>query len=116
MGILIKYEPKHILTESNLASIICEIKNKLAKRAKKAFLFGSVPQKKYKPTSDIDILIVVEEAKKPFAQRGQDFLDLYDVYPNIDFLVYTEEELKNKLEDHTPGFWSSVRDSMQQII
>ena len=99
------------LTES-LAKIVLKLKN----RVEAAYTFGSASTGTISPESDIDLILVVNDPKRPFVQRGFDFLDLYEVYPKLDILVYTQSELEAQLGDSLQGFWKSVRLSLRRIL
>ena len=52
----------------------------------------------------------------PFPQRGEDFLDLYDVVPALDLLVYTPQEFALLTENPTLGFWKSVAGTLKRFL
>src|SRR3990172_2069278 len=66
-------------------------RQKLQGRVRQAYFFGGFAAGRLHPRSDVD-LILVQDTDKPFLQRGEDFLDLYDIVPAIDLLIYTPEE------------------------
>lgn len=88
---------------------------KLRGRVRAAYFFGGFAEERLTSRSDID-LILVAEANKPFPERGEDFLDLYDLIPALDLLVYTPGEFANLTQDPTPGFWKSVTASLMRVI
>ena len=51
--------------------------------------------------SDLDLIIVADTAR-PFLERFKDFTGLYDVWPRLDLLVYTPEELAQMIADDNP--------------
>ena len=57
----------------------------------KILLFGSLPQKKVKEWSDID-LIIIKETNKPFLDRIKEVLLLLEPKVGTDLLVYTPAE------------------------
>jgi len=90
-------------------------REKLEGRVQAAYFFGSVADGRLNPHSDID-LILVQETDKPFLQRFEDFPDLYDIVPALDFLVYTPEEFARLTTNPTVGFWRSVTHSLQRFL
>jgi predicted nucleotidyltransferase len=87
----------------------------LSGRVMEAWLFGSYIAGFFGRESDID-LILVAETKAPFQLRAIDFLDLLDLVPRMDILVYTPEEFRSLVSDPSPGFWRSVVASMRRIL
>jgi uncharacterized protein len=61
-------------------------------RARKAIVFGSVARGETDEWSDLDLVIIADTAR-PFLERYRDFESLYDVWPRLDLLIYTPEEL-----------------------
>ncbi len=116
MTSLIKDQSQFQLTPVRLAGAISEITKKLKGRVTSAYIFGSASTGDFSNASDIDLILVVEEPKVPFIERGFEFKDLFEVYPKLDILVYTEAELAKQLADSAIGFWKSVRLSMRQIV
>ena len=64
------------------------------RRAIRAIVFGSVARGEADEWSDLDLLVVADTTR-PFLERWRDFAGLYDVWPRLDLLVYTPEELEN---------------------
>jgi len=91
------------------------LKEKLAGRVTSAWIFGSFAAGRLKPSSDIDLILVVSTTT-PFLERGKEFFDLLDIGPTIDILVYTPEEFQKLTENPTAGFWKSVCREMIQIV
>jgi predicted nucleotidyltransferase len=114
MAQLIPYQGAYLLTEQLLEEKLQEISTLLHGRVKACYLFGSCATKKFRPDSDID-LILVAECQEPFVQRAFKFEDLLDVFPRMDFFVYTEEELSRLMNDSSNGFWLIVKATMRQI-
>ncbi|MBF0365680.1 MAG: nucleotidyltransferase domain-containing protein [Oligoflexia bacterium] len=113
-SILIKDERKPLggMTKEQLKNALIE---NLRGRVVAAYLFGSVATETFDVDSDVDIILVCE-TKTPFVQRAHAFLDLIDIYPAMDILVYTEAEFKKMTEDPTIGFWKSVVASLEKIV
>jgi predicted nucleotidyltransferase len=81
-----------------------ELRRRLAphlRPALRAIAFGSVARGEADDWSDLD-LIVVARTSRPFFERFRDFAGLYDVWPRLDLLVYTPEELDRMLEEGNP--------------
>ena len=70
-------------------------------RARKVIAFGSVARGEADAWSDLDLIIVADTAR-PFLERFKDFTGLYDVWPRLDLLVYTPEELAQMIADDNP--------------
>ena len=81
-----------------------ELRRRIAphvRRAQKVIAFGSVARGEADAWSDLD-LIIVAETGLPFFERFKDFAGLYDVWPRLDLLVYTPEELARMVADDNP--------------
>ena len=91
------------------------LKHTLNGRVEEAYFFGGFATQDLNPHSDIDI-ILVQDTQKNFLERGKDFLDLYDLIPSIDLLVYTPEEFRKLTENPSLGFWESVTCSLKRFI
>jgi predicted nucleotidyltransferase len=115
MSSLIKSQSQFQLTKERFETVISEIKEKLQGRVTTAYIFGSAALGTYTLDSDIDLILVVDQVDKPFVQRGFDYLDLFSIYPCLDILVYTQNELDKQLADSAIGFWKSVRESMRKL-
>lgn len=94
------------LLPQNREKILKQLAARLTGRVEKAWIFGSYARGDYRPDSDID-LILVTETKRPFVDRGQDFRDLFKIFPDLDILVYTPAELE-RLTNSPNGFWKKV--------
>jgi len=51
--------------------------------------------------SDLD-LIIVADTTRPFFERFKDFAGLYDVWPRLELLIYTPEELALMVKEERP--------------
>lgn len=89
------------------------LSNKLFGRVSDAYFFGSYGSADFGPESDVD-LILVAETDLPFVERPRLFRDLYDLFPNMDLLVYRREELEELLRE-TNGFWASVKSTLRKL-
>jgi uncharacterized protein len=65
----------------------------------KIILFGSLATGHVAFASDIDLLVIKETDKNPW-QRTREVNRLFDHSAPIDLLVYTPEEIKNRIEMH----------------
>lgn len=79
------------------------------------FLFGSFSRGDYTPGSDVDILIVVKEAKRPFLQRGEQFSAYFNVPFDVNILVYTPRELE-KMRGEENLFLANILPETQKLI
>lgn len=105
-------DPLYGLTPDELTAAL---RRKLEGRVREAYFFGGFAQGRMSAHSDIDLILVCETST-PFPQRGRDFMDLYDVAPVLDLLVYTPEEFARLTHCPTPGFWRSVTASMKRFV
>jgi len=94
-------------------SFLHDLSARLAGRVQRAYVFGSYATGDFRPGSDID-LILVAETNLPFVERPGLFNDLYELFPQLDILVYRPEEFEAQLEKPA-GFWKSVAGSMREI-
>lgn len=62
-------------------------------RARKAIVFGSVARGEADEWSDLD-LVIVADTPRPFFERYRDFIGIWDVWPQLDLLIYTPEEFE----------------------
>ncbi|MBF0299279.1 MAG: nucleotidyltransferase domain-containing protein [Oligoflexia bacterium] len=113
-GILIKFynEPLNGHTKSELITMLISA---LKERVSEAYIFGSVATNTFTSDSDVDIMLVVE-TKLGFIDRPKEFLDIMDIVPNMDILVYTPLEFNKLTTNPTIGFWESVTKTMEKII
>ncbi len=81
-----------------------------------AYIFGSASTGAYRENSDIDLIFVKDGNLGPFVERALLYDDILDLFPRMDILVYTPQELEQQLADSDVGFWKSVRLSMKRII
>lgn len=117
MSVIVRLPRKYPLTPQTFAKAIEDIKLAVSGRVQAAYVFGSAGTSEMTIDSDIDLLLVTETcASVPFVERGMIFKDLYDIFPSLDLLVYTREEVDAQLADADVGFWKSIRSSMKQII
>lgn len=114
MSCLVKDKTLYDLTRFDRQKLIEKFRETLRGRVEAAYLFGSFAKGTVDSESDID-LILIQETDKPFTQRGMDFGDLFEIYPNLDLLVYTQAEFdRARLEPQ--GFWLSVKNSLLKIV
>jgi len=114
MSCLIKATSKFDLLKMDRSLLIENFCQSLSGRVQAAYLFGSFATGDYRSGSDID-LILISETQLPFTKRGMEFADLFDIYPALDLLVYTQDEFDRALED-PQGFWLSVKKSLNRIL
>lgn len=114
MSSLIRAHSNYDLTTLDLHAIEISLVKKLKGRVQEAYVFGSFALGKVKDTSDIDLILVCD-TKTKFTERALAFTDLFEVYPSLDILVYTPNELAAQLRE-TSGFWSSVKSSLKRIL
>lgn len=116
MSCLIFGDPSQRLTTERLEQVLIKIQALLSGRVTAAYIFGSTSTQRFGPDSDIDLILIDENAQDPFVHRALEFADLYQVFPKLDVLVYTTQEFERQLADSDFGFWKSVRLSLKQII
>jgi len=107
-----KRDPLFGLTAEEL---VAAFRRKLQGRVREAYFFGGFAAGRMTSRSDID-LILVQDTSKPFPKRGEDFLDLYDIVPALDLLVYTPQEFAYLTENPTLGFWKSVTGTLKRFL
>jgi len=116
MSILVKQHSPYDLRLEKYKDVIKKLKTRLEGRVINAYIFGSLSTGKLHNESDID-LILIKETNTKFIQRTFEFEDLFDIYPDIDILVYTQDEFDKKIKEESDiGFWKSVKEQMIQII
>lgn len=103
------------LDEESLPKVLSELRRALEGRVDEAYLFGSVATGRYARDSDID-LILVKKSDRPFTERGLEFLDLFDVFPRLDLLVYTPEEFERQRQSADVGFWRHVTRELRPLF
>lgn len=71
--------------------------------ARKAILFGSYSRGDADEFSDVD-LIIIADSRRPFLERGKDYMDLWKVSPikAMDVLIYTPEEFTKMQTEGNP--------------
>lgn len=79
----------------------------LGGRVANAYLFGSHARGEASGESDVD-LILVTDTKRPFPERGKDFLDVVHRLGAVDLLIYTPAEWAH-MRRRPSGFWRRVR-------
>jgi predicted nucleotidyltransferase len=113
-GILIKSDRDPLFGRTP-EGLVDALRTRLKGRVQAAYFFGGFATGRLTPHSDID-LILVQPTTKPFLERGEDFLDLYDIVPAIDLLIYTPEEFARLTGRPTVGFWKSVTASLNRFL
>lgn len=78
------------------------------KEIKKIVLFGSLAADKALPSSDIDLVLIVENTNTRFLDRPLEYIDFFDNIgiSSVDLFVYTEEETKKRYSN----FKNSIKD------
>lgn len=97
------------------AGLLQKLRSVLQDRAQAAYVFGSFATDSMDPDSDID-LIIIQDTTAPFVTRAFAFEDLLDIIPAMDILVYTEAEFNQLTTDPSPGFWTSVCQTLLRIV
>lgn len=92
-----------------------KIKMLLAGRVREAYIFGSFMGDNFGKFSDIDLILVCDTSL-PFVERTRKFMDIPDLVPSTDVLVYTPDEFASLMDAPAVGFWKSVKDSMVRIV
>jgi predicted nucleotidyltransferase len=108
------YFNKEILGGLSRDEFIEKLKKSLHGRVSECYIFGSFASNAMIPSSDVDI-ILIQETDIPFLDRGKQFLDIYEIGPKLDLLIYTPYEFKNLLQENT-GFWKSVKEDLIRIF
>jgi predicted nucleotidyltransferase len=116
MSSLVRIQSAHDLSTDRLTTVLSKIVEKLDGRVSAAYIFGSASTGEINSDSDIDLIFVKEGPLGPFVQRGFEFADLFEIFPRLDILVYSQDELNRQLADSEIGFWKSVRLSMRRIL
>ena len=115
MAQLISYPSQLALTDKKLAEVLDQVREYLRDRVKACYLFGSCAKGTFRVDSDIDLLIIAESSL-PFIERLFTYEHLLDIFPRIDFFVYTEEEFSRHINNPTHGFWHIINAQKQQIL
>lgn len=116
MSSLINENTNFRLSSERLKEALVEITNRLKGRVTAAYIFGSASTGELSAESDIDLILIKDQIDLPFPRRAFEFVDLFEVFPRLDILVYTQSEFDNQLADSGIGFWKSVRLSLKKII
>ena len=93
---------------------LIRLKETVEARVEECYIFGSFANGKFSSNSDVDI-ILIQKTDVPFLDRGKEFLDLYEIGPPLDLLIYTPEEFKALLKENQ-GFWKSVKESLTKVF
>ncbi|MBF0314651.1 MAG: nucleotidyltransferase domain-containing protein [Oligoflexia bacterium] len=115
MSILIKSHATHDLTSKRYANIISDLTNFLGGKVEAAYIFGSLATNTLHAESDID-LIIVKETKLRFIHRWEEFEAIFDLFPDIDLLVYTPAEFSELISSKDSPFWRSIATTMKKIV
>lgn len=81
-----------------------ELRRRLAphlERARKAIVFGSVARGEADEWSDLD-LVIVTDTDRPFFERHKDFAGVWEVWPQLDLLIYTPAEFERMRAEGRP--------------
>ena len=84
----------------DLGELRRRLKPHLAK-ARKATVFGSAARGEADEWSDLD-LVIVTDTDRPFFERHKDFAGIWDVWPQLDLLIYTPEEFERMRAEGRP--------------
>ncbi len=113
MSIIAKSMKFSDLTKVDYDQVISELREKIKGRVDKAYLFGSFANKTHRADSDIDIILIMETTTS-FTSRSQQFVDLFDTYPKLDILVYTQREFDSILTQEI-GFGKNIQLSLKNF-
>lgn len=83
-------------------------------RAEQVWLFGSYVTQRMHAESDVDVILIAKTIDK-FTLRTRAFVDLLDLGPRLDLLVYTPEEFERLTNNPTFGFWQNVVGTMVRL-
>jgi len=83
-------------------------------RVDQIWVFGSYVSGDFGPQSDVDLILVCATSL-PFPLRSREFVDLLDLGPRLDLLVYTPEEFAGLTSNPTAGFWRNVTRSLLRL-
>ena len=99
------------MTEDMLQAEIESIKKQLIQKykAEKIILFGSAAQGRFTPDSDIDFFII-KSGEKGFHERLVDVYRLIKKNVAADFIVYTPQELEERIALGDPFIKSILRE------
>ena len=81
-----------------------ELRRRLAPhliKARKAIVFGSVARGEADEWSDLD-LVIIADTPRPFFDRFKDFTGIWDVWPQLDLLIYTPAEFERMRAEGRP--------------
>ncbi len=93
---MVKVKKKPIQIEENVSRVVERLKEEY--NPQKVILFGSASRDNFNKDSDLDFFIV-KETNKPRFERQLEVQNIFiDREIAMDFLVYTPEELKERIE------------------
>jgi predicted nucleotidyltransferase len=84
-------------------------------RVEEAWVFGSYAAGTMHAGSDVDLMLVQPTAI-PFVRRAFQFVDLLDIGPAMDILVYTPEEFAHLRRNPTIGFWQTAVQQLRRLL
>ena len=70
--------------------------------AQKVILFGSAAGSGYGPDSDLDFLVIKQDVPVNSRERMREVRKLIESHLPVDYLIYKEEELENRLRMGDP--------------
>lgn len=107
MSVITWREPRFDLTTYDTENLRHQFAERLRGRALRAYFFGSFATGTVTHESDID-LVLIKETAEHFVSRPLEFMDLFDIFPRLDVLVYTPAEFQRMLE-REDGFFKSAK-------
>jgi len=116
MNIIIKNESLYDLTKISRENLIKQFQEKLQGRVLGAYFFGSFARNEVHSASDLDLLLVVDNPSHDFVGRAKAFVDLWDIFPAIDLIVYSKEEFDRKNTNETQGGWLEMKKDFFKIL
>jgi len=112
--VIIKLKSKFDLDKKRVDLILTKLSKTLKNRVLAAYIFGSIATNTYNKDSDID-LILIKETNENFITRSFEFIDILNIHPEIDILVYTKEEFEKGLSLDIP-FWKNIKNNNIKLI
>ena len=87
------------MTKTDFEAEVKNITNQIVKKYKpeKIILFGSAARGKFGPDSDLDFLVVKNDGRTKI-ERAQTIYSLVEKKVPADFIVYTPQEIKERLK------------------
>jgi predicted nucleotidyltransferase len=107
------FSDRPLLNGMSRETFLAELRKRLRGRVERAYTFGSFQTPRFRPDSDIDLILVCD-CSEPFNDRAGRFSDLHELYTPMDILVYRPEELQSLLREKT-GFWASVAETLVDV-